>query len=138
MSRTFAMIKPDAVERGLAGKILSRIATEGLTVVGMKLVHMTLEQAEGFYAEHKERPFFGSLTGYMSSGPSVLAVLEGDDAQPKWREMMGATNPADAAEGTIRKELAIGLEKNSVHGSDSEESAEREISYFFTDAEIVS
>lgn len=137
MSRTFAMIKPDAVERGLAGKILSRIATEGLTVVGMKLIHMTQEQAEGFYAEHKERPFFGSLTGYMSSGPSIVAVLEGDNAQPKWRDIMGATNPADADEGTIRKELAVDLEKNSVHGSDAEESAVREIAYFFTDSEIL-
>ncbi|VAX20662.1 Nucleoside diphosphate kinase [hydrothermal vent metagenome] len=137
MSRTFAIIKPDAVQRGLAGKIISWMESENLKPVAMKLIHMTKTQAEGFYAEHKERPFFGSLTGYMSSGRCVVAVLEGDDAQARWRKIMGATNPAEADEGTIRKELAVGLEKNSVHGSDSEASASREISYFFSSLEIV-
>jgi len=137
MSRTFAIIKPDAVERSLAGRIISRIESEGLRVVALKRIHMTRNQAEGFYAEHRQRPFFSSLTGYMCSGPCYVAVLEGDNAQPRWREIMGATNPADADEGTIRKELAVDLEKNSVHGSDSEDSAIREISYFFADIEIV-
>ncbi len=137
MSRTFAIIKPDAVERGLTGKILSWMESEKLKPVAMKLIHLTRAQAEGFYAEHKERPFFGSLTGYMSSGPCVVALLEGDDAQTRWRKIMGATNPAEADEGTIRKELAVGLEKNSVHGSDSEASASREISYFFSSLETV-
>ena len=137
MSRTFAIIKPDAVERGLTGRILSRIETEGLRIVALKRIHMTRKQAEGFYIEHAERPFYESLTGYMSSAPCVVAVLEGENAQPKWREIMGATNPAEAAEGTIRKELAVDLEKNSVHGSDSEASAAREISYFFSELEIV-
>lgn len=137
MSRTLAIIKPDAVERGLTGKIISWIEGEGLKVAAMKMIHMTKAQAEGFYAEHRERPFFESLTKYMSSAPCVVAVLEGENAQPKWREIMGATNPADAAEGTIRKELAVDLEKNSVHGSDSGASAAREMSYFFSELEIL-
>ncbi|MBI4667442.1 MAG: nucleoside-diphosphate kinase [Nitrospinae bacterium] len=137
MSRTFAIVKPDAVERGLTGRILSRIESEGLKVVALKRIHMTKSQAEGFYIEHQARPFFASLTGYMSSGPCVVAVLEGENAQPKWRDIMGATNPANAAPGTIRKELAVDLEKNSVHGSDSETSAAREIGYFFSETEIV-
>ncbi len=136
MSRTFAIIKPDAVERSLAGRIISRIESEGLRIVALKRIYMTRKQAEGFYAEHRERPFFGSLTDYMCSGPCYVAVLEGDNAQPRWREIMGATNPADADKGTIRKELAVDPEKNSVHGSDSEDSASREISYFFADIEI--
>ena len=136
-SKTFAIIKPDAVERGLIGQILGRVESEGLTIVALKKIHMTKTEAEGFYIEHKQRPFFESLTGYMSSGPSVVAALEGEGAQEKWREVMGATNPADAADGTIRKELAVSLEKNSVHGSDSAESASREISYFFSETEIV-
>ncbi|MBI5816565.1 MAG: nucleoside-diphosphate kinase [Nitrospinae bacterium] len=137
MSRTFAIIKPDAVERSLTGKIVSWIESSGLKVAALKRMHMTQAQAEGFYAEHKARPFFASLTGYMSSGPCVVAVLEGENAQPKWRDIMGATNPANAAPGTIRKELAVDLEKNSVHGSDSETSAAREIGYFFSETEIV-
>ncbi len=137
MSLTFAIIKPDAVERKLTGEILKRAEAAGLTVVALRRLHMTLAQAEGFYIEHKERPFFGDLTGYMSSGPSVVAVLSGANAQPAWRTLMGATNPADADEGTIRKELAVDLEKNSVHGSDSETSAAREISYFFSELDIV-
>ncbi|VAX23885.1 Nucleoside diphosphate kinase [hydrothermal vent metagenome] len=137
MSRTFAIIKPDAVERGLTGKVLSWIEGKDLVIVALKRIQMSKGQAEGFYIEHKERPFFGSLTDYMISGPCVVAVLEGENAQVKWREIMGATNPEDAAEGTIRKELAVSLEKNSVHGSDSETSAAREISYFFSELEIV-
>jgi len=137
MARTFAMIKPDAASRGLAGKILSRIETNGMRVVALRRILMTRAQAEGFYAEHKARPFFASLCGYMSSGPCYIAVLEGDNAQEKWRELMGATNPANAAEGTIRKDMAVDVEKNSVHGSDSAASAAREISYFFAEADIV-
>jgi nucleoside-diphosphate kinase len=137
MSKTFAIIKPDAVERKLTGRIISWMETAGLTVVAMKRLHLTKKQAEGFYAEHSARGFFGDLTAYMSSGPCVVAVLEGENAQPKWRDLMGATNPANAAPGTIRKELAVDLEKNSVHGSDSETSAAREIGYFFAELEIV-
>lgn len=137
MSRTFAIIKPDAVERKLTGRIISWMETAGLTVVAMKRLHLTKKQAEGFYAEHSARGFFGDLTAYMSSGPCVVAVLDGENAQPKWREIMGATNPANAAPGTIRKELAIDMEKNSVHGSDSETSAAREIAYFFSELEVV-
>ncbi len=136
MSQTFAIIKPDAVERGLTGKIISRIESENLKVVALKRIQMSRAVAEGFYAEHNERPFFQSLTDYMCSGPCCVLVLQGDDAQPRWREIMGATNPADAAEGTIRKEMAVDLEKNSVHGSDSEASASREIGYFFAETEI--
>lgn len=137
MSKTFAIIKPDAVERKLTGRIISWMETAGLTVVAMKRLHLTKKQAEGFYAEHSARGFFGDLTSYMSSGPCVVAVLEGENAQPRWRDIMGATNPANAAPGTIRKELAVDLEKNSVHGSDSETSAVREIGYFFAELEIV-
>ncbi len=136
MSRTLAIIKPDAVERSLTGRIISWIESEELKVVALKIIHMTKAQAEGFYIEHKERPFFESLTSYMSSSPCYVAVLEGENAQEKWRKIMGATNPADADEGTIRKELAVSLEKNSVHGSDSDTSAAREISYFFSQLEI--
>ncbi|MBI4828734.1 MAG: nucleoside-diphosphate kinase [Nitrospinae bacterium] len=137
MSRTFAIIKPDAVERKLTGIIIDRMEREGLQVVALKRLHMTKKQAEGFYAEHKARPFFASLTGYMASGPCYVAALEGENAQPRWRDIMGATNPEQAAPGTIRKELAVDLEKNSVHGSDSETSAAREIAYFFSELEIV-
>jgi nucleoside-diphosphate kinase len=136
MSRTFAIIKPDAVERKLTGRVISWMETAGLTVVAMKRVHLTKKQAEGFYAEHSARGFFNDLTSYMSSGPCVVAVLDGENAQPRWREIMGATNPANAAPGTIRKELAVDLEKNSVHGSDSETSAAREIAYLFSELEI--
>ncbi len=136
MSRTLAIIKPDAVERSLTGRIISWIESEELKVVALKRIRMTKAQAEGFYIEHKGRPFFESLTSYMSSNPCYVAVLEGENAQEKWRKVMGATNPADADEGTIRKELAVSLEKNSVHGSDSDTSAAREISYFFSQLEI--
>ena len=136
MSRTFAIIKPDAVERNLTGKIISWIENEKLTIIALKRIDMTKRQAAGFYAEHKERPFFNDLTDYISSGACVVAVLEGENAQPRWREIMGATNPAEAAEGTIRKELGVSLDNNSVHGSDAPESAAREIAYFFSELEI--
>ena len=137
MSRTFAIIKPDAVERHLTGKIISWIENEQLTIIALKRINMTKRQAAGFYAEHKAKPFFNDLIDYISSGPCVVAVLEGENAQPRWREIMGATNPAEAAEGTIRKELGVSLDNNSVHGSDAPESAAREIAYFFSELEIV-
>ena len=137
MSRTFAMIKPDAVERNLVGAIIDRAEKGGLSVVALKLVHMSRKEAEGFYIVHKDRPFYGELTEQMSDGPSVVMVLEGEDAQPKWRELMGATNPADAAEGTIRKDFAKSLGENSVHGSDAEDTAAWETKYFFSETEIV-
>ena len=137
MQRTFSIIKPDAVSRNLSGEILAMIQSAGLRVVAMKMIHMTKKQAEGFYAVHKERPFFDSLTTYMCSGPVVCSVLEGDNAIAQYRELMGATNPANAAEGTIRKKYAVDLEANSVHGSDAPETAAFEISYFFNALEMV-
>lgn len=137
LERTFSIIKPDAVSRNLTGDILSMIQGAGLRVVGMKMIHLTKAQAEGFYAVHKERPFFDSLTTYMCSGPVVCSVLEGENAISRYRELMGATNPAQAAEGTIRKKHAVSLEANSVHGSDAPETAAFEISYFFNALEIV-
>lgn len=136
LQRTFSIIKPDAVNRNLEGEILARIQKAGLRVVAMKKIHMTREQAEGFYHVHKERPFFGSLTEFMCSGPVVCSVLEGDDAIARYRELMGATNPANAAEGTLRKDFALNLEANSVHGSDAPETAAFEIGYFFNALEI--
>ena len=137
MERTLAIIKPDAVERNLTGKILDRIESKGFRIAAMKRTKLTLEQAEGFYHVHKERPFFKDLTTYMATGgPVVLMVLQKDNAIAGWRELMGATNPKDAAEGTIRKEFAVDIEKNSVHGSDSTENAAFEISYFFSQTEI--
>ncbi len=135
--RTFSIVKPDAVERGLQGAVLKMIQDAGLKIVAMKMIHMTREQAEGFYAVHKERPFFESLVSYMISGPCVVSVLEGDNAIAKYREVMGATNPAEAAEGTIRKTFALDIEKNSCHGSDAPETAAQEIPYFFSQLEIV-
>lgn len=137
MERTFAIIKPDAVERNLIGKILDRIESKGFKVAAMKKATLSKTQAEEFYHVHKERPFFNDLTTYMVSGPVVLMVLEKEDAVSAWRELMGATNPADAAEGTIRKEFALNLEKNSAHGSDSPENAAFEISFFFSLTEIL-
>ena len=137
MQRTFSIIKPDAVQRHLTGEILAMIQASGLKVVGMKMIHMTKAQAEGFYAVHKERPFFESLTSYMCSGPVVCSVLEGENAIARYRELMGATNPAQAAEGTLRKKYALSLEANSVHGSDAPETAAYEISYFFNALELV-
>ena len=138
MENTLAIIKPDAVERNLIGKILERVESNGFRVVAMKRVQLAKSVAEGFYYVHKERPFFNDLTTSMSTGPVVLLVLERQEAISQWRQMMGATNPKDAEAGTIRKDFAIDLEKNSVHGSDSPESAAFEISYFFNQTEILS
>ena len=137
VERTLAIIKPDATARSIAGKILARIEEEGFTVRAMKTVRLTKKQAEGFYAVHRERPFFGSLTDFMSSGPVVVMCLEREGAIAKWREVMGATNPAEAAEGTIRKLYGVDVEKNSVHGSDAPETAATEIAFFFTGMELV-
>jgi nucleoside-diphosphate kinase len=136
MERTFCIIKPDAVARNLQGEILAMIQGAGLRMVAMKQIRMTRQQAEGFYAVHKEQPFFASLTEYMSSGPVVCAILEGDKAISRYRELMGATNPANAAEGTIRKKYAESIEANSVHGSDAPETAAYEMAYFFNALEI--
>ena len=138
MERTLAILKPDAVAAGHAGKILDRILAEGFTVRAMKLVQLTLREAEGFYAVHAGRPFFGELTEFMSSGPCVPLVLEREDAVSHWRTVIGATNPADAAEGTIRKLFATSVGENAVHGSDSPENGIKEGRYFFSEAEIVS
>lgn len=137
MQRTFSIIKPDAVIRNLSGEILAMIQSAGLKVLGMKMIHLTKAQAEGFYAVHKDRPFFDSLTTYMCSGPVVCAALEGENAIARYRDLMGATNPAHAAEGTIRKKYAVSLEANSVHGSDAPETADFEIAYFFHALELV-
>ncbi len=137
MQRTFSIIKPDATRRNLTGAIVKKLEDAGLRVVGSKRIQMTTEQAEGFYAVHKDRPFFGELVEMMVSGPVVVQVLEGDDAVAKNREVMGATNPADAKAGTIRADYAESIGSNSVHGSDSLENAEIEIAYFFNDDEIV-
>ncbi len=137
VTRTFSIIKPDATRRNLTGAVTKMLEDAGLRVIASKRIKMTREQAEGFYAVHKERPFFGELCDFMTSGPVVVQVLEGDDAVKRNREVMGATNPADAAEGTIRKVFAEGIEANSVHGSDSDENAAIEIAYFFQPEEIV-
>ena len=135
--RTFSIIKPDATARNLTGQIIARFEEAGLRIVASKRIHMTREQAEGFYAVHKERPFFNDLVSFMISGPVVVQVLEGDNVIARNREIMGATNPADADAGTIRKDFAESIEANSVHGSDAPETAAEEIKFFFTDAEIV-
>ena len=137
IQRTFSIIKPDATRRNLTGQITARLEDAGLRVVASKRVWMTRGQAEGFYAVHKERPFFDNLCEFMISGPVVIQVLEGENAVSKNREIMGATNPAEAAEGTIRKDFAENIEANSVHGSDSPETAAQEISYWFADTEII-
>ena len=137
LERTFSIIKPDATRRNLTGKIIAKFEDAGLRVVASKRIRMTRAQAEGFYAVHKERPFFGELVESMISGPVVVQVLEGENAILKNREVMGATNPANAAEGTIRKEFAVSVGENSVHGSDAPETAAQEIKYFFSDDEIV-
>jgi nucleoside-diphosphate kinase len=136
-TRTFSIIKPDATRRNLTGAVTKMLEDAGLRVVASKRIRMTREQPEGFYAVHKERPFFGELCDFMTSGPVVVQVLEGDDAVKRNREVMGATNPAEAAEGTIRKVFAESIEANSVHGSDSDENAAIEIAFFFTPEEIV-
>ena len=137
VQRTLSIIKPDATERNLTGKINSRFEEKGLRIVAQKRIHLSRRQAGQFYAVHKERPFFNDLVEYMVSGPVVVQVLEGENAVAKNREIMGATNPADAAAGTIRKDFAENIERNSVHGSDSPENADIEIRFFFSDTEIV-
>lgn len=132
LERTFSIIKPDAVAKNVIGKIVSRFETNGLKIVEMQLKQLSKEEAEGFYAEHKERPFFGDLVEFMTSGPVVVQVLEGENAIALNRELMGATNPQEAAEGTIRRDFAQSIDANAVHGSDSPASAEREIAYFFS------
>lgn len=137
VQRTFSIIKPDATRRNLTGAINQRFEENGLRIVAQKRIHMTKEQAGGFYAVHKERPFYNDLVAFMTSGPVVVQVLEGENAVAKNREIMGATNPEDAAAGTIRKDFAESIEANSVHGSDSDENAAIEIKFFFNDDEIV-
>ncbi len=136
-TRTFSIIKPDATRRNLTGAVTKMLEEAGLRVVASKRIRMTREQAEGFYGVHRDRPFFGDLVSFMTSGPVVVQVLEGEDAVVRNRQVMGATNPANAEPGTIRKELAESIEANSVHGSDSEENAATEIAFFFSDDEIV-
>lgn len=137
MERTFAIIKPDAFAAGHAGKILARIYAEGFKVVGLKKLYMSKVEAEGFYAVHKERPFFGELTDFMSSGPCIVMALEAEGAIKKWRDLMGATNPAEAAEGTLRKEFGTSIGENATHGSDAPETAEFELGYFFNGLELL-
>ena len=137
LERTFSIIKPDATARNITGKVIAKLEEGGLRVVAQKRIHMSQQQAEGFYAVHKERPFFNDLVAFMTSGPVVVQVLEGENAIARNREVMGATNPAEADEGTIRKEFAENIERNSVHGSDAPETAAEEIKFFFDDAEIV-
>jgi len=137
LERTFSIIKPDATRRNLTGKIIAKIEDTGLRVIASKRIKMTRAQAEGFYAVHKDRPFFGELVEQMSAAPVVVQVLEGENAILKYREVMGATNPEKAAPGTIRKEFALNMGENSVHGSDAPETAAQEIKYFFSDTEIV-
>jgi len=137
VQRTLAIIKPDAVQRRLAGRILSRIEEQGFQIRAMRHVHLSRQDAEGFYAVHRERPFFGSLTSFMSSGPAIVMVLEAEDAIRKWRTLMGATDPAKADPGTLRKEFAESIERNATHGSDAPETATYEIGYFFAGVELI-
>lgn len=138
VERTFSIIKPDATKRNLTGAVNALLEAGGLRIVAQKRIRMTVEQAQKFYEVHKERPFFGELTEFMSSGPVVVQVLEGENAVVKNREIMGDTNPEKAAEGTIRRKYALNIGENSVHGSDSLENAKTEIAFFFKDEEIVS
>lgn len=137
MERTFAIIKPNAFAAGNAGKILARIYAEGFTVVAMKKLFLSKREAEGFYYVHRERPFFGELTDFMSSGPCIVMVLEANNAIQKWRDLMGATDPAKAAEGTLRREFGESIEANATHGSDAPETAAFEIGYFFSGLEML-
>ena len=134
--RTFAIIKPDAVKAGKAGRILARIEDAGFTVAAMRLTHLSKREAEGFYAVHRARPFFGSLTEFMSSGPCIVMALEAPDAIRKWRALMGATDPAKADAGTLRKEFGSSIEYNATHGSDAPETAQFELGYFFRGMEL--
>jgi len=137
IERTLSILKPDALQSGVIGKIVTKFEEAGLKPVAMKMLHLTQQEAEGFYAVHRERPFFRSLVQYMTSGPVIVQVLEGENAVARNREVMGATNPANAAEGTIRKLFAKSIEANSVHGSDSAENAKIEIGFFFSGIELV-
>lgn len=136
LERTLSIIKPDGVGKGLIGEIIKRFENNGLKIIAMKMLHLTKKEAEGFYIVHKDKPFYSSLTDFMSSGPIVVMVLEGEDAIRKNREIMGATNPKEAAPGTIRWDFGTEIEKNIVHGSDSPQSAAFEISYFFSTLEL--
>jgi nucleoside-diphosphate kinase len=136
MERTFAIIKPDAVKKGVSGRILARIEDAGFRVCGMRMLHMSKAEAEGFYHVHRERPFFGGLTSFMSSGPCIVLCLEAPDAIKKWRDLMGATNPASAAEGTLRKDFGASIDNNATHGSDAEDTAAFELGYFFRGMEL--
>ncbi len=136
IERTFSIVKPDAVAKNVIGEIYSRFERAGLRIVASKMMHLSREKAEGFYAEHAERPFFGALVDFMTSGPVMVQVLEGENAIKANREIMGATNPAEALRGTIRADYAVSVDENAAHGSDSPESAEREIGYFFSADEI--
>jgi nucleoside-diphosphate kinase len=136
LERTLSIVKPDGVEKNLIGEIYKRFESAGLQIIAAKMVHLTRPEAEGFYAVHKERPFFPDLVNYMTSGPVVVQVLEGENAIQKNRDIMGATNPADAAPGTIRADFAASIEENVVHGSDGPDTASSEIAYFFDEAEI--
>jgi nucleoside-diphosphate kinase len=131
MEHTLAIVKPDAVSRHLIGAIVARIEEAGFTIRAMRMLHLTRREAEGFYAVHRERPFFPSLTAFMSSGPVVVMVLEAGDAIKKWRDLMGATDPAKAGPGTLRKEFGVSIERNATHGSDAPETAAFEVAYFF-------
>ena len=137
VTRTFSIIKPDATRRNLTGAVTKMLEDAGLRVIASRRIHMTRDQAEGFYAVHRERPFFNDLVAFMTSGPVVVQALEGEDAVKRNRDIMGATNPADAADGTIRKTFAESIEANSVHGSDSDDNAKIEIDYFFKPEEVV-
>ena len=137
MERTFAIIKPDAVERRLAGKILARIEEAGFTIRAMRLQHLTKKEADGFYAVHRERPFFGELTTFMSSGPCIVMALEAPNAIAKWRDTMGATDPAKAAPGTLRQEFGESIGRNATHGSDAPDTAAFELGYFFRGMELI-
>jgi len=136
MQRTFAIIKPDAVRNGTAGKILARVEEAGFKVRGLRMIHMSKREAEGFYYVHQERPFFGGLTDFMSSGPCIVMCLEGPDAIAKWRALMGATDPAKADAGTLRKEFGASIDNNATHGSDAPETAAFELGYFFRGMEL--
>jgi nucleoside-diphosphate kinase len=136
MQRTFAIIKPDAVRKQLAGRILARIESAGFAVRAMRMIHMSKAEAEGFYHVHRERPFFGGLTDFMSSGPSVVLCLEAPDAIKQWRDLMGATDPAKAADGTLRKDFGASIDNNATHGSDAPETAAFELGYFFRGMEL--
>ena len=136
MQRTFAIIKPDAVRNGTAGRILARIEEAGFKVRALRMIHMSKREAEGFYDVHRERPFFGGLTDFMSSGPCIVMCLEGPDAIARWRTLMGATDPAKAAAGTLRKEFGASIDNNATHGSDAPETAAFELGYFFRGMEL--